>query len=367
MRGNSIVEETAQIIQEAVQSLQRLLPPGWNVAFSQAAGEIGPADDGDYDASIVVRAPGGRTVVFLTEVKTGRVIGADQALERLRRLRLETGREVLLIAPYLGPALRSRCEERDVNYLDLTGWCWVKAAEPAMAIRATGAPKDPQPSRSSIITRFDGAGAGRVIRTLLETELPIGVRELGHHATVSAGTVSKVLKELDSEAIVARDVSGRVANVRKRQLVERWTRDYSFLKGNSVTWCLAPRGIPHAIMRALEGGAWATATGSLAMQRLLPDSLVAVTPISQLALYVPQTHEAADMLGLVAAERAAANVLLAVPYDTQLLDARSDLTGQLPVVDVGQVLADLRTMPGRAPQEADQLMDALAQSDEGWR
>jgi hypothetical protein len=235
-----------------------------------------------------------------------------------------------------------------------------------LAIRAVGAARDPRPPRASTIARFNGASAGRIIRALLAGKFPIGVRALAERAAVSAGTVSKVLKELDSEAIVTRDSSGQVAAVRKRLLVERWIRDYSFLKTNTVGWYLAPRGIEYAVNRALENNSWVVETGSSAARRLLPPGTTPVTAASQIALYVPRASEIAELLGAVPADRAAANMLLAEPYDAELLRRPDGSAGRLPAVDLGQIIADLKTMPGRAPQEADQLMDALAATDRSW-
>lgn len=367
MRGNVPVEETArQIALDAVRIIKTLLPPGWDVSSTSIDDD--QLIDSGYDALTVVRAPGGQTVTFLTEVKAGRVERAEQVLGRLRKTKVEGGgREVLLVAPYLGPALRNQCEIQGINYLDLTGWCWLQASGPALAIRAVGAAKDPRPSRTSAITRLNGASAGRIIRNLLATDQrPLGVRALAQNAAVSAGTVSKVLNELSSEAIVIRDDAGQVVAVRKRLLVTRWIRDYSFLKTNNVSWWLAPRGIQNVRRRALESNAWVVETGSSAARRLLPEGLLPLTAESQIALYVPRTNEAAELLGLVPADRTAANVLLAEPYDAELLRQRGSSTDVLPAVDVGQIVADLKTMPGRAQQEADQLMDAFAVTDKGW-
>jgi hypothetical protein len=367
MRGNSAIGEMERrIVLDAVKAIRTLLPRNWEVASSFASPEESLALDASYDASILVRAPDGQVATFLTEVKTGRVAGADRVLEGLRRLLATTKRQVLLVAPYLGPALREQCERSGINYLDLTGWCWLQSPVPALAIRAVGADKDPQPPRASTITRLNGAGAGRIIRAMLSGGFPVGVRGLAEQAVVSAGTVSKVLNQLDPEAIVIRDSSGQVTAVRKRLLVERWIRDYSFLKTNTVSWYLAPRGVDQLIKKALEGNAWVVETGLSAARRYLPRGVLPITGTSQIALYVTNASEIAEVLGAVPADRAAANVLLAEPYDAELLRRPAPSAGNLPMADVGQVIADLKTMPGRASQAAEQLMDALAATDEGW-
>jgi hypothetical protein len=367
MRGNAVEDETARdSLNSAVAKIRQLLPQQWDVMLSLETALPAPSRGPHCNASMVIRASDGSAATFLVEVKTGSSVGMDRAVERLKQQAEETGSSALLVAPFIGPALRQRCEENDVSYLDLTGWCWIHTSSPAVAIRSIGASRDPGPPRKSIITRLNGSGAGRIVRELLEGELPVGVRTLARRVAVSPGTVSKVVKELAYETIVTRNDSGEILAVRKRHLVDRWTRDYSFLRTNNVGWYLAPRGLTYLTERIMESGSWAVGTGSLATRRLLPDNQVPVTALAQLALYVPRLTAATAILKLVPTERATANVILAEPYDVQLLKAQKGVD-PIAVVDTGQALADLKTMPGRAPQEAEQLMELLAETDLSWR
>ncbi|QSB13874.1 hypothetical protein JQS43_20330 [Natronosporangium hydrolyticum] len=194
------------------------------------------------------------------------------------------------------------------------------------------------------------------------------VRELARLARVAPGTVSKVLRTLDDAGVLARsERAGRFEQVYKRHLVERWVQDYTFVKANRVGWYLAPRGLQSVLDEVAGAGARVAVTGSYAAQRLLPRSTVPLTAMTQLALYVSDIESAAGALELVETTPPSANVLLAQPYDVELLSTRNDTGGDLVSVGPGQTVADLLTMPGRARQEAEQLMDALASEDRGWR
>lgn len=109
----------------------------------------------------------------------------------------------------------------------------------------------------------------------------------------------------------------------------------------------------------------AVATGSRALRGHIPEQRTPVIGLAQLALYVPDLTGVGG-LGVVPTDRATVNVILAEPYDPHLL--RVSLAGQeLPATDVGQTVADLLPLPGQGPEEADQLMDLLAEIDPAWR
>jgi len=68
----------------------------------------------------------------------------------------------------------------------------------------------------------------------------------------------------------------------------------------------------------------------------------------------------------VSAAPGTANVALARPADETLL-SRGPTKARPGFVPVSQALADLLTLPGRAREEAEQLIDYLATTDPAWR
>jgi len=66
--------------------------------------------------------------------------------------------------------------------------------------------------------------------------------------------------------------------------------------------------------------------------------------------------------------RSSANVMLTTPRDQKLLQDNKISPDGLVFAPVGQVLADLLTIPrSRLAQEAEQLIDVLADNDPTWR
>lgn len=82
-------------------------------------------------------------------------------------------------------------------------------------------------------------------------------------------------------------------------------------------------------------------------------------PLRLLALYADDPDSLADALGLIPADPATANIVIAVPQDGDVLADR--------LAPAALVLADLLTLPGRADAKAEPLMDALARTDPAWR
>ncbi len=102
-------------------------------------------------------------------------------------------------------------------------------------------------------------------------------------------------------------------------------------------------------------------TGSLAATRLAP-----VAPPRLATLYVEEMDSAGRELDLRPAD-AGANVLLIEPSDASVFwGARTDEEGVRWAAPV-QVAADLLTGPGRAPAEAEALLEWMASNEEAWR
>ena len=286
-------------------------------------------------------------------------------MQQGQRVASLSGLPTLLVMPYANPAVRELCEAGGIGYLDTTGWVRLLSDSPALFITAVGAARDDRRKSEGDITRLNGVGASRLVRALCLTQLPIGVRALAAVANVSPGTVSKVLPTLEAAGAVERDEAGAVTGVRARLLLERWTQDYGFLSSNpDVGWFLSPRGLEQLQSR-LADRTDVAATASLAARRNLPSQVTSVTPLTLAALYALDPAALADELGLVPQAPASANVVLVRPSDPTVVTL-SPYTGFVPTVDLPLLLADLRSLPGRFQQEAEQLMDVLARTDMRW-
>lgn len=307
---------------------------------------------------VSLTGPGDVSVRFLVEAKrSGTPTGLLLASLRERAMQAEL--PLLYVSDYVGPSLRGALAAEGISYADATGWVRIASDMPLVLLTGQGAAKSARAGKSSAVVRFSGVAVSRIIRALCVADAPLGVRELATLADVSPGSVSKLLPTLATEAIVDRDGLGGVTAVRRRALIQRWVQDYSFAKSNgSVGYFIAPRGLERTLPRLADLPTPVTVTGPAAARRLLPEGSTPVVPLRLLSLYTATPSTLVKELGLVPADPATANTVVAVPQDDSVLD--SD------IAPVALVLADLLTLPGRGDAEAEQLMDALGRTDRAW-
>lgn len=350
---NISIRETLWV-SEAVRSLAALLPAVWRLDSGPARPEEGKRGD----EVVALIGPDGTGVRFILEAwRSGTPTGL--LLATLREKAMASSLPLLFVSDYIGPGLREALVSEGISYVDATGWVRITSDVPLILLTGEGAAKSPRSGKSAAVVRLNGVAANRIICTLCADELPLGVRDLASIADVSPGSVSKLLPTLVREGLVDRDVRGAVVATRRRALIRRWTRDYSYPKSNgSVGYFITPRGLDRTLGRLADLSVPVTVTGSAAARRLLPEGTTSVVPLRLLALYTTDPKVLADELGLVPAEPATANTVVAVPQNGAVLTDRS--------APVGLVLADLLTLPGRGDAEAEQLMDTFARTDQAW-
>lgn len=345
-----------RIVEDAAAALVAALPDSWRVIARAEHAEP------HFDATLTVVSPSGWKSVLPAEIHRSTRDSARGVVARVARWRPAAPGTPVVLADYASPVLRSLCEEGGINYIDATGWVYLRDDSAGLFVRNQGAEKPPGKTgrRDSMMTKLDGPGASHVIRALWSARLPAGVRDLAKQAKVSPGTVSKVLPALVSYGAIVRDQSSSVVEVDRRRLIERWTLDYNIYNTNSdFVLGLSPRGADHALKRIAElvasggdnGAGTVVFTGYLAATFYLPEGTAPVVPHAQLACYVDDPQRLAADLKLRPAKPATANVLIVRPRDPSLLQAPSA------VVELPQAIADLATMGGRWEELAQQLLE----------
>jgi hypothetical protein len=356
---NAHIEETP-LVGDSTRALAALLPASWTLETkADNVGERG------LDAIVELTAPAGQRIWFAVEAKRSGSLPTAPLIAMLRELERRTSLPILFVSDYIGPSLREALTNEGISFADATGWVRLTSDDPLILLTGQGAERSPGPARPSAVVRLNGVAANRSIRALCTMSMPVGVRELADAAEVSPGSVSKLLVTLSTEGVVDRDDSGRVTTVRRRALMKRWARDYSFTKTNTgVAYYIAPRGLDRTLTNLRKSKTPATLTGSAAARLLLPGGTTSAVPLRLLALYTAAPRALADELGLIAADVAAANVVIAAPQDSSIIGSRS--AAKPSVAPAALVIADLLTLPNRSDAEAEQLMDSLARDDALW-
>jgi len=147
-----------------------------------------------------------------------------------------------------------------------------------------------------------------------------------------------------------------------RELLLRWSEDYSFQASNRITPALEPRGIERVLdkLRQLDASVPYAVTGALSANRV---SKVAAPRLA--AILTPEVDRLAKELGLREVG-GSPNVLLARPFDDLLLARSSPVEGVV-YAAFSQTAVDLMTSPGRGPAEADDLLRRMTANEVAWR
>lgn len=352
-RSNVAVSDNI-LLREGLRELQSRLPGGWSVVLDRSS-QKGPKRK---DAIFRVTAPDQRSGVFAVEVqKRLEPRGVGELAARPPATPVDAVR--LVLAPHLSQSVCRRLTEAGLSFLDLTGNGRLELQEPGLLIQTQGALTNPdREARSSQSLR--GVKAGRIVRLLVDSKLPPGVRELADRAGVDPGYVSRILGLLDRQALVERRGYGRIVKVDWSQLLRRWAQDAPLESRGTQIACLDPRGLPALLARLKEFAGRYALTGTLAAEVFAP-----VTPSRLATLYLDDVAESMPSLGLRPAE-AGANVLVIEPKDDGVFIGAAP-RGGLTYVAPSQAAADLLTSPGRGPAEAESLIAWLVENEDAWR
>ena len=322
------------------------------------------------DAILELRDPQGLSTSIVVEAKNtpvepNRVSFAAETLRELTRLLSEEDRKLatpvpMLLSPFFSPLARERLVAAGISYADSTGNLRLSADNPAIFIETQG--QDRNPFRENRpLQSLKGSRAARAVRSFLDYRPPFGTRELAGETQNSLATVSRVSDLLVREAIIVRDgPRGRISFVDWETLVRRWAMDYEFMKANSPTTYLEPRGPSVLFDRLREADLRYAVTGSFAAVRLAP-----VAEPRLVTLYAADPEYAADRLGLRPAETGG-NVVIARPFDPVVFE-RTEIADGITYARVTQVLLDLMTGPGRGPAEAEGLLEWMRENEEIWK
>lgn len=344
------------IIRQGYQELRSRLPANWRLDVRP------PEEAGEYrfDGIVDVVSPTGARATLLVEAK--KKVGGSVAAGVLEQLRRGSSpdRRYLVLAEYIGALARDRFRAEGVNYLDLTGNCWVVLDEPAVFISTAGAESDPEPVKRPVQS-LKGAKAARLVRALCDWMPPVGVRELARRAGTDAGYATRVLSLLQEDALVVRDRTGTIADVKWPDLLRRWVQDYALMTTNRAIQFVASRGLQQlekALRSQIEIKYAVTASRAVPPQ-------AEIAPTRLLTCFVENIEEAASVLRLTPSD-AGANVVLLEPFDPVIWERARSVDGLI-LTALTQCVADLLGGSGREPNQGEALIEWMIQNEPQWR
>lgn len=349
-----------ELLSAGIATVRSYLPPAWSLSVDGAE----QYDDAGVDAVVTLSGADGRGVTLFVVVK--RLPAArDFAGMRTRLAALTAGRSAsvgVVVSQYLSRTLREQFAGAGLSYVDATGNVLIQSESPALFISGHGAESDPWRGPGRPKGGLGGESAANVVRALLDFSGPWKIRDLIGASGASTGSVYRVAEFLESEGLVARERRGPIRLLDWQALLRLWSRDYEFLETNSVTRWIAPRGLPALFGRMRDSGVDRYAlTGSAAAA-----AWAEYAPTRSAMVYARDPESVAAAWGLRPATTGV-NVLIAQPAYPVVFERTVEALDGLTVAAPTQVAVDLMTGPGRAPAEAEELLDWMGDNEQSWR
>ena len=312
------------------------------------AHEAGPVD--------LVLEAGRRT--FVAEVKTSARTGAVvDALRLVQAYAREEERSVvpLVVVTFMGPVGRQLCEEAGCSWMDLSGNGHINTS--GLQIRVEGKPN-----------RYNSAGrpasvfapkSSRVARWLLmHPGEPIHQRDLARSTEVDEGHLSRIVRRLEADRLVARDGSGRLVVPNPDLLLDVWKEAYSFSKHEMLRGHVPARS-GEALVRQLSEGL-STAQVEHAATGLGAAWFMTGFAAFRLATFYIQDWPADDLLSELGfrEEERGANTWLVLPNDEGVFQGAKDWQ-RIRCVHPVQAFLDLQEHPERSAEAAGRMRSEL--------
>jgi len=302
-------------------------------------------EDADRAIDVVIDAAGRRWAIKTKASSSPGTVAA--AVDQLAALDLPDAVAVLVV-PYMTPAGAKAAAERRLNWIDLSGNASLR--DDGLYVLVQGRPNQfSLPGRPSSPFAPKSSRVARAL--LLDPERWWLQKELAERTDLDPGRISRVVRRLDDDELLARDgarLRPRDANL----LLDAWSDDYRFDRHDIVTGHLSGSGLELAreLHEELEQSAIDHAFTGLpaawALDRFARFRLVSV--------YVAgDPRDAGDAVGLRRNERGA-NIQLIGPDDRGVFDGQQAVDN-LPCVAPIQVYLDLGHLPERAAEAAEQL------------
>jgi DNA-binding MarR family transcriptional regulator len=262
----------------------------------------------------------------------------------------------LVAVPYMGEVGRRLCDEAQVSWLDLSGNAHL-FGPPGLRVHIEGKPnqfKRPGRPRSLFAPK-----SSRIARWLLiEPDHAMTQRELAKASGLDEGFTSRIVRQLEEQRLVARDMGGAVKVADVNALLDAWREAYDFSRHHIVRGHIAARSsdeVLRQLAEKLKQGKIEHAATGLAGAWLLNQ----FAGFRLVVFYVAQLPSAESQQAMGFREESRGeNVWLVVPNDEGVFHGAAEREG-IRCVHPVQVYLDLKNHPERSAEAAEQLRRKL--------
>ena len=262
----------------------------------------------------------------------------------------------LVAVPYMGQAGQRVCEEAKVSWLDLSGNAHLFGPQ-GLRVHIEGKPnlfKRPGRPRSVFAPK-----SARIARWLLmKSDQAFTQRQLAKVSGLDEGFTSRIVRQLEEQRLVTRDVNGAVKVAEYDAMLDAWREAYDFSKHHIVRGHVAARSSDEVLRQASEHlrrtQADHAATG-LAGAWLL-NGFTGFRLVVFYVAHIPSAQARQEM-GFHEEHRGE-NIWLVVPSDEGVFHGAAEREG-IRCAHPVQVYLDLKNHPERSAEAAEQLREKL--------
>jgi hypothetical protein len=334
-----------------VRHIERALQEAMPGAALQVTREAASTVQADYE--VLLSMSGVRTRLLVEWVNNPSTAMLRHKATQLRERARRTPRALpAMLAPFLTKSQQEWLRQAGVAYVDLEGNAWIQAKgvyvdKVGPRVESLRRPVAPNPFSDK---------ASVVLRQLLLSRAPSGVREMAGVTGLSAGYVSKVVSRLLDLGYVSSGTEGKTILADADAVLKDWASAYDFSKNRMSGYFCRAREATEVIERIRK---WSPEIDYALTAQAGAYLVSPYASFDRVDLYVSKQEDVealVDGLGLEQVERGG-NLFAGVPYyrHSAFFGARV-ITG-LKVVSDLQLYLDLLKYPLRGSEQAQHLLE----------
>lgn len=341
-------EQTA--LKQVVTQLEKIIGcAAHNVEYEPEVTERGEK----YHPDLVVEVGGFR---FVVEYKGSSLVApVVSGIEQLKRYPAEQSEIRLLAVPFMGETGIGKCAEAGISWLDLSGNADVSAPGLRLYVRgeknkfiSPGRNENPFAPKSSRIARH----------LLYQPNRAWTQRELAEETGLGEGFVSRIVKSLEVQQLIARDNQGKLFVVKAGVMLDAWQQGYDFSRHEIIRGHVTGRSgeeIQGKISKALRDMSIEHAATGLGAAWLY-SRFAAFRTVSVYLKEWPDNN-IREQIGF-RENTSGSNVWLIIPKDPDIFHGVQSVA-DIPCVHRIQAWLDLKSHPERAEEAAAELRKSL--------
>lgn len=360
-----------EILSEATRKINEKIAPLMALSIEIDKTSIGNKAAGSRNDALIRLTRKSRTSTFAVEIKkTAEMRDIQNSVNQIKE-RSEKNKklEPMIVQRYLSEPAQRWLREQQISYADATGNFMLSSPSMNILVMSdSGAKRDPWRLLGRPRSTLKGEPVARIVRSLIENTPPYSLPMISKLSNSSSGVTYRTIDYLDRQNLIelekvftgTRETS-KIISVNWLDIIEAWSKEYSFMQSNSVKSYFEPRGIGEIVnnLRKVNPKSYAV-TGSVAAS-----SYEKYAEAKQIRIYSKDVGELVNKLGLREVDSGANVQIAATEYDS-VFRGIAQVDG-ISVVALPQIAVDLLSGPGRNPSEGKAILEWMSANEVSWR